>query len=284
MFGYVQTYKDELKIKEYNAFRAYYCGLCKTLKAEYGFSSRLGLNYDSVFLALLLSSVTDEEAVCRPERCIANPLKKRPVMQRERCLSYSAGVMLILALLKIEDNLRDEHSVKAAFSYLALLRAKRRVIKKHGALYHRCKQYISALSRLEKENCTSIDALSHEFASLMQVVFTPDFIEHEATSRILGHIGYLLGRFIYILDACEDLEKDAKKHCFNPFLAKGAPPEKEALRDSLTFTLSSIANDYALLHIKRNKPILDNIIYLGLPATLDRVIDGKGEPKDERSL
>ncbi len=283
MFGYVQVLKDELKIKEYNTFRAYYCGLCKALKSEYGFSSRLGLNYDSVFLALLLSSVSDEEPVCRPERCMIHPFQKRPVMQKEVCLSYSAGVMLILAFLKISDNLHDEHSLKAAVASVALFRAKRRLLKKYGSLYRACKSHISALSRLEKENCSSVDALAHEFASLMELVFAPNFIKDETNRRILSHIGYLLGRFIYILDAYEDFEKDKRKHCFNPYLAGRAAPDKETLKNSLTFTLSAIANDYALLSIRRNKAILDNIIYLGLPTVLDRVIDQK-EKKNERSL
>ena len=113
MFGYVNVYKEELKIKEYDVYRSFYCGLCKQLKTEYGFSARLILNYDSVFLALLLSSVLDETFTCEPERCIANPAKKRPVKQSSPCLSYSAGVMLILALLKLSDNLRDDKSIKA---------------------------------------------------------------------------------------------------------------------------------------------------------------------------
>ncbi len=112
---------------------------------------------------------------------------------------------------------------------------------------------------------------------MMQLVFTPKLLHDENERRIFGHIGYLLGRFIYLLDAYEDFEKDQKKHRFNPYTACGARPKKEDFYDSLTFTLSSIASDYSLLSIKRNKPILDNILYLGLPDVLRRVIEGKGE-------
>ena len=94
----------------------------------------------------------------------------------------------------------------------------------------------------------------------------------------------MLGRFIYILDAYEDMEKDKKKHSFNVFLLNPALPDKEELRASLTFTLSSVASSYELLTLKVNKPILDNIIYLGLSNVLDNVLDHKGEKKHERSI
>lgn len=280
MFGYVEPLKDELKIKEYNIFRSYYCGLCKTLKKEYGFFSRLALNYDSVFLALLLSSVSEGVYACQNERCIANPFSKKTVQKTNRSLSYSAGVMVILALLKLEDDIHDEKSLKALLAYIALFNAKRKVLKKHKALYFEGKKYMKRLSVLEKEKCDAPDKLSHEFASLLQFLFAPEFLEDNNTKRILGHIGYMLGRFIYILDAFDDLEKDRQKNRFNPYLLSDTPPDKEAIRDSLTLALSSISNGYELLNLKINKPILDNIIYLGLKTKLDNVLDKKGENKN----
>lgn len=289
MFGYVHILKEELKVKEYNVFRAYYCGLCKTLKKEYGFFARLGLNYDSVFLALLLSSITGDAVTCCGERCIANPVSKRPVIQTERCLSYSAGVMLILACLKIEDNIRDEKSIKDMASYILLWRTRRKLMKKHGTLYQECKSYIRTLSALEQKSCDSIDEVAHTFAELTEKLFVPDFIKDDTTKRILGHMGYLLGRFIYMLDAYEDVDKDKKKQCYNPYSVSNAKPTAESFISSMTFTLSTLANDYELLHIKCNKSILDNIIYLGLPNTLNRVAHGlpateKGDKKHERSI
>lgn len=281
MFGYVKAYKDEMRVKEYDAFRSYYCGLCKTLKHEYGFSARLGLNYDSVFLALLLSSVTQIPLTCTAQRCIVSPFKKKPIADTNPCLSYSAGVMVILALLKLEDDVRDEKSVKSLFCLLALWRARRRVLKQYKPLYVQCKEQIKALSRMEQEQCASIDALADTFGTMMQHVFTPDLIEDQNSRRILGHMGYLLGRFIYILDAYEDIEQDKKKHRFNVFLAQQTSPDKEALRNLLTLTLSNVASSYELLSLTLNKPILDNILYLGLSHVLDNVLDQKGDKEHE---
>lgn len=276
MFGYVKVNQDELKVREYNVYKSFYCGLCKTLKSEYGYFSRFGLNYDSVFLALLLSSVTEDSYDCEKLRCIAHPAEKKPIMKTNRCLSYSAAAMVILALLKIEDDIHDEHSIKAILVYLALSGAKRKVKKHYPKLYGDCREQINKLSLLEKDNVTDIDKLSDVFANLLKILFVPDFIEDEITKRILAQIGYTLGRYIYIIDAYEDIEKDKKKKSFNPFLS-GSIPEKDELHESLTFTLSNLANSYELLDLKINKPILDNIIYLGLSGVLDKAIKGEKE-------
>lgn len=278
MLGYVKVNKDELKLREYNVYKSYYCGLCKTLKSEYGYFSRFVLNYDSVFLALLLSSVTEDEYDCKNEICIAHPTKKTPIMKKNKSLTYSAAAMVILVLLKLEDDIRDEKSIKALLVYFLLLSTKRKVKKNYKELYDNCKDKINKLSDLEKNKCSDIDKLSDVFANVLKVLFAPDFIADENKARILSHIGYLLGRFIYIIDAYEDMEKDKKKKNFNPFLLSKDPPDVGELLDSLTFDLSSMANTYELLDLKINKPILDNIIYLGLSGVLDKTL--KGEQKN----
>ncbi len=278
MFGYVKAAKDELKVREYNVYKSYYCGLCKTLKSEYGYFSRFGLNYDSVFLALLLSSVTQDEYDCKNQLCIAHPTKKNPIMKANKSLSYSAAAMVILALLKLEDDIHDDKSIKAVLIYFLLLNTKRKVKKRYGALYNSCREQINKLSEFEKTNCNDLDKLSDVFANLLRILFVPDFIDDEMTARILSHMGYMLGRFIYIIDAYEDMEKDKKKKSFNPFLFSEKSYDKDEIYQLLSFNLSSLANSYELLDLKVNKPILNNIIYLGLSSVVDKII--KGEEKN----
>lgn len=277
MFGYVKINKNELKVREYNVYKSYYCGLCKTLKSEYGYFSRFGLNYDSVFLALLLSSVTEDEYDCKNQICIAHPLEKKPIMQKNRSLSYSAAVMIILALLKLEDDMRDEKSPKAFFTFFLLLGTKRKLLKKHKKLYTDCRNEINKLSDLEKNKCDDIDILADVFANLLKLLFTPEFITDETKKRILAHIGYMLGRFIYIIDAYEDIEKDKNKNSFNPFALSEKAPDKNEIYELLSLNLSSMAASYELLDLKINKPILDNIIYLGLSGVLDSILKGENK-------
>ena len=277
MLGYVKVNKDELRLREYNVYKSYYCGLCKTLKSEYGYFSRFVLNYDSVFLALLLSSVSNDDYDLKNEICIAHPTKKTPIMVKNKSLTYSAAVMVILVLLKLEDDIRDEKSLKALIVYLLLTNAKRKVKKNYRTLFKNCRDTINKLSDLEKNNCDDLDKLSDVFANLLKLLFVPDFITENSEKRILSHIGYMLGRFIYIIDAYEDMEKDEKKKNFNPFLLLKNPPDKDLIFDDLSFDLSSLSNAYELLDLKVNKPILDNIIYLGLSGVLDKTIKGENE-------
>lgn len=277
MLGYVKVNKDELKVREYNVYKSYYCGLCKTLKSEYGYFSRFVLNYDSVFLALLLSSITNDDYDCKNEICIAHPTKKTSIMVKNKSLTYSAAVMVILVLLKLEDDISDEKSLKALIIYLLLANTKRKVKKNYRTLFKNCRDTINKLSDLEKNNCDDLDKLSDVFACLLKTLFVPDFITENSEKRILSHIGYMLGRFIYIIDAYEDMEKDKKKKNFNPFLLSENPPDKDSIFDTLSFDLSSLSNAYELLDLRVNKPILDNIIYLGLSGVLDKTIKGANE-------
>ena len=208
---------------------------------------------------------------------MAHPTKKTPIMESNKSLLYASTAMIILTLLKLEDDIRDEKSFSAALIYALLFRAKRKVIKNHRKLYDNCRKQINKLNELEKNNCSDIDALSDVFANLLKILFVPDFIDDENNSKILAYIGYMLGRFIYIIDAYEDIEKDRRKKAFNPFVISKKAPDKDEIEKLLTFNLSSLANTYELLDIKINKPILDNIIYLGLSDVTKKIVKGENE-------
>lgn len=278
LFGYVKIYKNELKVKEYDLFKAYYCGLCKTLKRDYGFASRMGLSYDLTFLSLILSSVYNADEKVEPNVCVANPFKKKPVMISNKYMEYAATANVILTYFKLRDDISDNHSLKSILFYPFVLSAKRKAKKKQPALFSAVKESMKKLSELEKSNCADIDRLANEFASLTKCIFSADIIEDEKTRRIMEHMGYLIGRYIYLLDACDDYENDKKSKSFNILLLKDCPISKEEVLNSLEFTLSEIAGAYTLLDIKKNKPILDNIIYLGLMDSLKKV----KEPQDKK--
>ncbi len=287
MFGYIRICKDELKVREYNLFRSYYCGLCKSLKKEYGFASRMGLSYDVTFLALLLSSICDVDTKLSPQRCIVSPHRKKPIAQTSDALSYSADVNVILSYAKLKDDWRDEHSFKALLCLPLFLRAKRKIKKKNPELLQKVQMHLLNLSKLERENCAETDRLANEFGEILKEVFGASPNTDETQKRILSHIGYGLGRFIYIMDAYEDMEKDKKEKSFNPFLLSSDAVDAEAVHQSLMFTLSEISNSYQLLNIKRNRPILDNIIFLGLTESVERVFGSdktKEKEINERSI
>lgn len=274
MFGYVNVYKDELKIKDFTRYRAYYCGLCKQLGQSYNQLTRLGLNYDFTFLALLLDALQDPEPEVLPERCLKHAGAKRYMVRNNAAVQYGADMSVALTYEKLRDDWRDEHSIKALLAMLPYRLAMRRVCRKHAQKIAVFRQKLSELSQKEAEQCTNLDEIADCFAQLMEEIF------RVAENDNLSRLGYNIGRFIYILDAYDDMQEDSAHGRYNPVAAQysGAPQEliRQGVERSLTFTLAAAADCYRALDIKRNQAILDNIIYMGLRGRMDTILTQKG--------
>ena len=284
MFGYVQPLKPELKIKEYEAYKGYYCGLCKAIKENYTHTARFMLNYDCATLNLLLSSMSDSMPSVVRERCIASPVKKKTVVRAEEA-SYAAAVNVLLGCAKIDDNARDEGRLSAHILRLFYRPLAHRARREHEALAAEFTQRLEQLWALERAGCRDVDAVADAFAQLLAAVFAGapfDFLD-EAAKKTLWHFGYNLGRWIYIADAMSDIEKDAKSKSYNVFLlrAEGAADVRQAVKEeaayNMNMSLAQACNAYELLTIKRDKPLLDNIMYLGLAKKTEDVLKGEDD-------
>ncbi|MBQ2695667.1 MAG: hypothetical protein IJF61_00005 [Clostridia bacterium] len=289
MFGYIKIDKNELKVKDYNLFKSYYCGLCRTLKQEYGFPARYFLSYDTTFLAVLLAAISENTTDFCSVRCMANPMVRRPAAVKNDALSYAAAVNVLLVWFKLKDDWSDNHSLKAILLMPLMLRKKNKAKKRYPALYQSIDTQLKALSALEKENCSVSDAVAAVFGKLMAEIFNTELAGTEETRRVFSHVGFLLGRLIYLLDAWADREDDAKKKAYNPFLLEES--EKEDVRLSLDYTLGELANTLQLLNFSKNQEIIENIVYLGLKQSDDSVfyetespINCKKEKHHERPI
>lgn len=268
MFGYVTAHKDLLRVCDYNIFRGYYCGLCKTLGKRFNQMTRMGLSYDMTFLAVLVSSLSDEEITLKQEPCVAHPFSKRPVLKQDEGISYSADMSVLLTYYKLKDDWEDERSLKS-FARLFYFFPMKKTVKQYPRQAKAIIEQLAALHKLERENCNKPDAVADCFGKLLAEIFDKD-----GTNRPLAMLGYHIGRLIYLTDAFCDLEDDKKKGTYNPFLSLyGNTVTKETvvsqLIPSLTYTLSEIACAYELLDIKKNKELLDNFIYLGLRKNVE---------------
>lgn len=283
MFGYVTICKGALSEDAYNTFRAYYCGLCKTIGKRCSHLSRMGLSYDITFLAIMLSSLDKEETHMRDKKCMLHPMRKNICVENDRAVEYAADMGVILSYLKLLDDWKDEKSIKALFGMLMFARGVRRARKRYPKTYNGIRECLDRLSMLENENCGETDAVADCFAKILELLFTPDFIESEDTERALAWLGYNIGRWIYIIDAYNDIEKDFRRKSYNPFLTKGDNAEsiKQKIKDdldvSLTFTLENASSAYNLLKIYKNEEILNNIIYMSLKTKQDCILGEKNE-------
>lgn len=276
LFGYVNIYKDDLKIRDYNMYRAVYCGVCESCGKKLSFFSRFALSYDITFLALVLSACEDEDYKIISKRCAAHPANKRAIVCDNRAVDYAACVGAMLTYLKFKDDFHDDKSLKALFAMLFMRRAAKRARRRLPKLYEVIGQNLSCLSRLEAENCQDADKAADTFAAILAACMTPDFVGEE-NRRQLYWLGYYIGRWIYLIDAVNDLEKDIEKNRYNPYKSRFSNLREAAaaLNTSLTLTLQSAAAAYELSDIRRGRAVLDNILYKGLLFMQDSVLKGK---------
>ena len=285
MFGYVTICKNTLSEQDYETFKAYYCGLCKAIGKRCSQSARMGLSYDITFLAIVLSSVNADNAETKDKKCLLHTMRKNMCVQNDRAVDYSADVGVMLSYLKLLDDWHDDRSIKALFAMAFFYRGVRKAKKRYPSIYNEIRNCLDNLSRLEKEECSEVDETADCFAKILEILFTPDFIEDENTKRTLAWLGYNIGRWIYIIDAYNDLEKDIKKNNYNTFRYKynGKTFEEikselsEKLKITLTFTLENASSAYDLLKVYKNKEILDNIIYHALIIKQNSILGEENE-------
>ena len=264
MFGYVNICKDELKIKEHRLFSAYYCGLCKRQGKICGSLSRLILSYDFTVLALLLDSLGEEKPEIYAGRCALHPFKKRPIVGKSKNMDYCAQMSVALAYYNALDDRADEGlSLKSVA--LSLKSSVRKIKKLYPDKLKNIEKYLAEISKVEKRNERQIDLPAGAFGRLMAELFCAD----EKENRALYEFGYNIGRWIYVIDAIDDFEKDKKKGRYNPFNSAEEITEQET---AVWYNLSAAAAAYELLDIKRNKSILDNIVYIGLKNATEKVL------------
>ncbi|MGE5633093.1 MAG: DUF5685 family protein [Caulobacteraceae bacterium] len=289
MFGYIIPDKPELKIKEFELFRAYYCGLCKSMGRSFGLLSRFALNYDSTFLGLLLSSLHKEEPVLKREGCIANPVKKKFIVKNSSHLDYAADINVLLTYYKLIDNIRDEGSPAAYMAKMVFVSGYKRAASNNPLIDNVIKASIAAQLELENRKCSSVDEAAEPSANMMKHIIRSGYRGNDKSIlRILEWTGYNLGRWIYIIDAYDDLEKDIKSASYNSLALQygfsGGDVRafkaniREDVRISLIQSLSQASGSLKLLELN-NRGIIDNIMYEGLYKKTEMILNGCNNDK-----
>lgn len=280
MFGYVKAYKPELRIKEFEFYKAVYCSLCRDLGKKYGLVSRFSLSYDFTFLALLDMSLNCGDAPTTRKRCVCNPLKKCNYLCGDCLPPMSAAAAQIMLYSKLNDNIADEGFFKATF-YRVLKLFSKKGYKKACAEYPGIKtifdEYISAQNLVEKNNLQDADKAADPTAKMLSKLFALCAVDGE--TRALERLGYCMGRWIYLLDAAADLKQDIKKGRYNPFTdeAKNNDNINQFLKDrvlsSLNVCIAESRAAFELIDIMRFKNILGNIIYIGLEDSQNQILN-----------
>ncbi len=275
MFGYVKPYNPELRVRELEEYKAVYCGLCKQLGRSFGVFARFTLSYDFAFLAMLKTAL-DSEICPETERCacIAHPFCKRIRVRENAAMQMAARAAMISVYYKLLDDRADEGFFRRIGAVLLLPFAKRARRKAlafaDGAAADEAAAKMSAAqAQLEAEKCQIPDAAAEPTANFLAAVLKNCAATAEQAA-VLERFGYLLGRYVYLCDALDDLEDDRRRGRYNPFLYAGGEAAIAA-KNALFLTTAELSDDFDLLELHRYEGILENIIRIGLRAEVIRI-------------
>ena len=263
MFGYIYVNEQELKLKDYTAYRSFYCGLCRNLYQRYGRAAQMMLNYDLTFLSILLSGLYEPETVTESHRCIPHPVREHQMVSNE-AVSYAADMCVLLSYQKLMDDWEDERK----YNRRAIAGLLKSGYKKLSGVYPRQVKALETNLHLmhdaEQQNLHDVDYVAgltgHFLGELF--VWKDDIWQEE-----LRAMGFYLGKFIYLMDALEDVDRDRKHGNYNLFSEYGSvwdTENEQKIRDMLTGMMTEAARFFERLPILQNAEIIRNILYSGV--------------------
>lgn len=280
MFGYVRPSVRDLPEEELDRFRAMYCGLCHTLSRRYGQAARFILNYDFTYLAILLSDGT--AGAQGAGRCYTSPIKKRPFLEPTAAMELAADESVILAYWQLRDGVED-HAWASGLKYRAGARLLESAYKRAAALRpefdQAVRRQLQLLSALEQAKDPSMDRAADSFAVLLSSA--AEELTDPIRKRIMEQILYHLGRWIYLIDASDDLKKDAAAGSYNPLPMRYQLPgdtltdtARQELAQTLDSSIRAMAAAFELWDFGQYDPIIESTVYQGLYAVGTAVLDG----------
>ncbi|MBQ6701508.1 MAG: hypothetical protein IJN17_00965 [Clostridia bacterium] len=282
MFGYVRPNKNELRVKEFEVYKSTYCGLCRVMGKRYSCVYKMSLSYDFVFMVLLRLYASPEKVGFTKRRCIAHPTKKRAMMNENEALKITADVGVIMLYHDFRDKINDKDGAKSVLARMLMPELKR--LRKKACKIPCIKEFdkiaeqrLGALAQLEKEKTASVDAPAEEFGCLLGEALSVGL--DGVNKRTVYEIGKNVGKWIYITDAVDDIDSDAKRGAYNPLLAISETTEKAKEEFStINVTLLNILSnaDMALglmdMTDRGIYAILSNILRLGMAQIQEEIL------------
>ena len=278
MFGYVKPETPYLYMKDDTLYKALYCGVCKSIGRTCTQSARLSLTYDIAFFSALVHNLANEDVKISPQRCVTHWFKKRPMVEKgDRLTDLSAAVNVELAYYKIKDDILDGNGGKGKLQFFK--GSHKKVLKVHPEISQIIEKNYQDLFTLEKQKCQSIDMISEPFAQMMCQL--GEYALKDKFSDGAKNLFYFLGKWIYLIDALDDYEKDVKEGSYNPlYYAYGQKPTVKELFESsgkdLSFAFSdifaSLKNAMENCKFYFNHDLIDNIILKGIPSVTLKIL------------
>lgn len=261
MLGVMTIRKDEMKFREFDQYRGYYCGLCRAIGKRCGSVCRLALSYEMTFLAMLLTSLYEPETEREKHRCVIHPVSKR-LMLSNQAIDYCADLSALISYYDLHDGWEDEHRIdrlaESALLKKAAMRAGERLPRQKEAVL----RYVSALHEIEKKNDQNLDAAANLTGEMLAELYV---MSEDVYAKDLRELGYYLGKFIYLCDSYEDIERDIKKKNYNPLIERyAAETFASDCEQMFSDMMARAALAFERLPLLEDAEIMRNILYSGI--------------------
>ncbi len=263
MFGYININGSELTEENKKIYQAYYCGLCHQLKAGCGTKGQILLSYDLTFLVVLLTGLYELENKETEFTCPLHPAKRRKAFINEAS-EYAADMNLILAYHNLIDDWKDDHSYVKKTLAKILDKDYARIMKKYPRQVAALEYYMEQTEALERQKESNLDLVSGLSGEMLGEIFC---WKEDVWKEELKTLGFYMGKFIYLMDAYEDFEKDKKKNAYNPlkYMELNGNQDFETIcRLLLTSMISECAKSFERLPILLHADIIRNVLYSGV--------------------
>ncbi len=277
MFGYISPDKPYLYLKDDVLYKALYCGICKSLKQETGQISRFTLSYDMAFMSALAHNIMGIDVEIEKKRCIAHTVKKRPIAKPDKISLTLASLNVILTYYKLKDDVLDEK--KSGFKSSFFAKAYKKAKRKYPQIDNQVKNCYERLVKLERENIDSIDIVSDCFAEMLLEISKVVF--EDKSTEFTQNLMYAIGKWIYLIDALDDYDKDIKKQNFNVFYNQYKSKDYATLikehENDIVFIFSTIfiqiTENYSKIPMQYNTDLVKNIITRGIPTKTKQILN-----------
>ena len=162
---------------------------------------------------------------------------------------------------------------------------RRKALRNYALLDEKIMSGLKRLAKTESQRLSSVDIPADCFGDILADILS--FGLEGNDEIVMRNIGKHVGRWIYIVDACDDLSDDIKKERFNPLIYLYGNQDllegtKRDISTSLKLELLAAEPAIDLIDFSEKatiEGIIRNIIYRGMPDVADRVLEIDGKTK-----
>ena len=278
MLGVMTIRKPEMKFREFDRYRGYYCGLCRAIGKRCGSACRLALSFEMTFLSLLHTSLYEPETIDGMHRCVLHPVKKRLMLSNE-AIDYCADLSALISYYDLRDGWDDERRVDKLAESALLKKAARRAGERLPRQREAVEKYVSALHEIENRNDQNLDAAANLTGEMLAELYV---MREDVYARDLRELGYYLGKFIYLCDCYEDIERDIKKKSYNPLIARSTNETFDTdCEQMLSDMMARAALAFERLPLIEDAEIMRNVLYSGIWLRFEHALERRKAKKEQ---